>query len=158
MSLFDIPSLLGLSYKYERTFCEAKHETSSVFKIGRSAGTSTPCRSASDWQFQIFTVWALLGRFPPIDLPVTGNFRFLLYELLLADQVADVPPPIEHRSNWTPVHQISWYVLAHIGRSSGRSTPLQLTIDPLNTTTPKWQIYPPVDLPVHLNGNFTFLL
>ena len=35
---------------------------------------------------------------PPIDLPVNGNFRFLLYELFLADQVADLPPPIEHRS------------------------------------------------------------
>ena len=29
---------------------------------------------------------------PPIDLPVTGNFTFLPYELFLADQVADLPP------------------------------------------------------------------
>ena len=38
----------------KRTICEAKHETSSVFKIGRS----TPSRSASgsEWQLQIFTV------------------------------------------------------------------------------------------------------
>ena len=34
---------------------------------------------------------------PPIDMPVNGNFRFLLYKLFLADQVADLPPPIEHR-------------------------------------------------------------
>ena len=33
-----------------------------------------------------------------------------MYELILADQVPDLPP--------------------------------QFTIDPLNTTTPKWQIYP----------------
>ena len=53
----------------------------------------------------------------------------------------------------------------HIGRSSGRSTP-QLTIDPLNTTTPKVADLPPpidhrpleyhypLDLPVHLNVIF----
>ena len=27
-----------------------------------------------------------------------GNFRFLVFKLILADQVADLPPPIEHRS------------------------------------------------------------
>ena len=31
---------------------------------------------------------------PPIDLPVdqNGNFRLLLFELILADQLADLPP------------------------------------------------------------------
>ena len=28
---------------------------------------------------------------PPVDLPVNGNFRFLLYMLFLVDQVADLP-------------------------------------------------------------------
>ena len=32
--------------------------------------------------------------YPPVDLPVdrNGNFRFLLSELILADQLADLPP------------------------------------------------------------------
>ena len=42
-------------------------------------------------------VCSKLADLPPIDLPVNGNFRFLLYEPFLADQVADLPPPIEHR-------------------------------------------------------------
>ena len=50
----------------ERTISEAKHGTSSVSKIGRST--------------------------PQVDLPVTGNFRILLYELFLADQVSDLHP------------------------------------------------------------------
>ena len=41
---------------------------SSVFKIGRST--------------------------PPVDLPVTGNFRFLLFKLIVADQLADLPTPL----------------------------------------------------------------
>ena len=60
-----------------------------------------PSRSASgsEWQFQIFTVRAHMGRstgrsIPPVDLPVdlNGNFRFLLLELTWADQLADLPP------------------------------------------------------------------
>ena len=60
---------------------------------------------------------------PPVDLPVdlNGNFRFLLFELILLDQVADLPPPIEHRS--LEHHYTKSVELAHIGRSSGRSTP-----------------------------------
>ena len=47
-------TLSGLVFHInERIICEAKHETSSVFKIGRSPPPST---SASEWQFQIFTV------------------------------------------------------------------------------------------------------
>ena len=78
---------------------------------------------------------------PPIHQPVTGNFRFLLYQLFLADQVADLQadlPPVEHRSLEDP----------------------QSSIDPLNTTTPnqllcnssywqiKWWIYPPPQLSI----------
>ena len=68
-----MPSKAYLVFRInERTICEAKHETSSVFKIGRSPP-------------------------PPVDLPVdlNGNFRFLLLELIWADQLADLPP---HRS------------------------------------------------------------
>ena len=72
---------------------------------------------------------------PPVDLPVTCNFRFLLYELFLADQVAIMPQSCIDPLNTTT--QISCYVIAHIGRWSGRSTPLQFSIDPLNTATPK---------------------
>ena len=79
---------------------------------GRSASRSTPHRSSSEWQFQIFIVRALLGRSTPLDLPVNGNFRFLLYKLFLADQVADLPPG-------TDIYWSKWQF--HIGRSSGRS-------------------------------------
>ena len=36
----------------------------------------------------------LLVDLPPVDLPVdlNGNLRFLLLELILADQLADLPP------------------------------------------------------------------
>ena len=53
------------------------------------------CRSASEWQFQIFTVHSgrSTGRSTPTDLPVNGNFRFLLF--IVADQLADLTP---HRS------------------------------------------------------------
>ena len=61
-----------------------------------------PNRSASgsEWEFQIFTVkrsyWQINWQiYSPIDLPVdlNGNFRLLLLELILGDEVADLPPP-----------------------------------------------------------------
>ena len=63
---------------------------------------------------------------PPIDLPVNGNFRFLLYEIFLADQVAYLPPlqsSIEALNPTTPNQLI------------GTSSYWQI----------KWQIYPPIN-------------
>ena len=81
-----------------------------------------PSRPASDWQFQIFTVQAHLGRstgrstpqywhlvvkngnllvelnwqiYPLVDLPVTGSFKFLLFKLIVADQLADPIPWVD---------------------------------------------------------------
>ena len=89
---------------------------------------------------------------PLVDLPVTGNFRFLLF--IVADQLADLLADLSPRSFSGSELQFQIFtVWAHIGRSSGKSTPPKLSIDPLNTTTSEV-----TDLPVHLNGNFTFLL
>ena len=37
-------------------------------------------------------VCSKLADLPPIDLPVTGNFRFLLLKLIVTDKLADLPP------------------------------------------------------------------
>ena len=53
-----------------------------------------------------------------------GNFRFLLLELILADQLADLPPPpVEASSGQEWQFEIST-VRTHFGRSAGRSSPL----------------------------------
>ena len=55
-----------------------------------------------EWQFQISTVRAhigrSLGRPTPIEVPTMALFRFLLFELILADQVApaDHLAPVDH--------------------------------------------------------------
>ena len=87
-------------------------------------------------------IWAdqLAYLSPQVDQTVylNGNLRFSLFELILEDQLADLPPGRSASgSEWQ--FQI-FIVRAHMGRSTGRSTP------------------PWVDLPVHLNDNFTFLL
>ena len=51
-----------------------------------------------------------------------GNFIFLLLELILADQQADLPPGRDHSSGQEWQYEIST-VRAYIGRSTGRSTP-----------------------------------
>ena len=71
-----------------------------------------------------------------------GNFTVLLLELILADEVADLPPSILASSGQESQFYIST-VRAHIGRWSGRST---------GRSTPQyWHL-------VVKNGNFTFLL
>ena len=54
-----------------------------------------------------------------VDLPLdlNGNFRFEIFKLILADQLADLPPA--SGSEWQ--FQI-FTVRAHMGRSIGRST------------------------------------
>ena len=47
---------------------------------------------------------------------------FLLLELILADQLADLTPPVVASSGQEWQYDIST-VRAHIGRSTGRSTP-----------------------------------
>ena len=59
--------------------------------------------SGQEWQFDIYTVRAhidtLTGRSTPKQrhlVTKNGNLRFILLELILADQLADLPPtPIE---------------------------------------------------------------
>ena len=51
--------------------------------------------SGQEWQFYIHTVRSHIGRSPPQyrHLGVkNGNMRFLLLELMLADQLAYLPP------------------------------------------------------------------
>ena len=62
--------------------------------------------SGQEWQFEIYTVRAhidtLTGRSTPKQrhlVTKNGNLRFILLELILADQLADLPPtPIEASS------------------------------------------------------------
>ena len=61
-----------------------------------------PCRSASDWQFQISTVRVhiadQLTDLPPYNWHLVvknGNFAFLLLEFILADQLPDLPPKLQ---------------------------------------------------------------
>ena len=107
------------------------------------------------------------------DLPRTIEHRCLAYHYIklgksTPDLLADLPPTIEYRclpycytklGRSTPQRSASAYewqfhlsiVTAHIGRSTGRSTPSpQPSIDALHTVTPNladlpqicWQIYP----------------
>ena len=52
-----------------------------------------------------------------------GHFTFLLLQLVLADQLADLSLPLEASSGQEWPFHIST-VTAHIGRSPGRSSPL----------------------------------
>ena len=65
-----------------------------------------------------------LADLPPVILPVDLNddYRLLLLELILADQLADLPPLVVACSGEEWQFHIS-NVRAHIGRSTGRSTP-----------------------------------
>ena len=70
-----------------------------------------------------------------------ANFRFLLLNLIWADQLAYLTPiKASSGKEWQFVISI---VKAHIGRSSGRSAwhiyPPQLNIDALHTITPNLQ-------------------
>ena len=69
-----------------------------------------------------------------------------MLEFILADQLVDLPPQVEASSGQEWQFQIS-IVTAHIGRSTGRSTP-QSSIDALNTVTPNLADLP-ADLPPH---------
>ena len=107
--------------------------------IGKSTGRSTPpieASSGQEWQFEIYTVRAHIG--PQgiqwlrmaiqictfrtcIGLPrhlvvKNGNFRFILLELILADQLADLPLPQRHLVVRNGNFQIATTVRAHIGR------------------------------------------
>ena len=83
--------------------------------IGRSTGISTPIKSSSgkEWQFKISIVEAYIGR-------SSGRSAWFIYL-----------PSIEHRC--LPYHYTK------LGRSTGRSTPLKLSIDALHTITPNLQ-------------------
>ena len=121
------------SYAKRKDLCNEHSETSGNSYLADQLADLLPHRSASgsEWQFQILTVWAHIGRStgrstPPVNLPVdlNGNFRFLLFELILADQLADLPPPcsviewsrmvISHfycwSSYWQMMCQIYWQI------------------------------------------------
>ena len=98
----------------------------------------------ADQQFQISTVRVHIGRSTGISTPwerhlVTknGNFRFLLLEFILADQLADLPTWEMHLV--TTNGNFRFLLLVHIGRSTGISTPWERHL-------------------VAKNGNFRFLL
>ena len=98
-----------------------------------------------------------------------GDFTFLLLELILADQMADLLPPkvlVASGQEWQ-FHICT--VRAHIGRSSGRSTPTVLA-----SSGQEWQFHistvrahigrstgrstPQYRYLVVKNGNSTFVL
>ena len=54
-----------------------------------------------------------------------GNFTFLLLELILVDLVADLPLPTVVASNGQEWQYEISTVRAHIGRSTGRCTPIE---------------------------------
>ena len=60
---------------------------------------------------------------PHVDLPVdlNGNLRFLLFELILADQLA-VHPSLGRSASGSEWQFQIFTVRAHMGRSTGRST------------------------------------
>ena len=90
---------------------------------------------------KILLPWLDLLMIVPVPLhhsTINGNFTFLLLELILADQVADLTPPVVASNVQEWQFHIST-VRAHMGRSSGRSTPHE------------WHL-------VVKNGNMWFLL
>ena len=95
--------------------------------IGRSTGRSTP------------HIMHLVAK--------NGNCRFVLLKLILADELADLPPSRSASSSeWSFLISI---VKAHAGRSTGRSTPWywHLVVKNGNWQIPPQvcqQIYPPV--------------
>ena len=79
------------------SYQERQYKISTVrAHIGRSSGRSLPplleSSSGQEWQYEISTVSAHIGR-------STGRYvsPFLLLELIVADHLADLPPPpVEH--------------------------------------------------------------
>ena len=66
--------------------------------IGRS-NPQVVASSSQEWQFYIYTVRAHIGRSTGRSNPQyrhlvgkNGDFTFILVELILADQLADLPP------------------------------------------------------------------
>ena len=59
-----------------------------------------------------------LADLPPPVVVKNGDFTFLLLEIILADQLANLPPPLVVRNG----NFIFLLLEAHIGRCSGRST------------------------------------
>ena len=95
-----------------KDLCEAKHETSSVFKFGRSNSPG----SGIWWPRVELTLRQIRWQIHPPVLASGGQ------ELnKQADQVADLTPVVPSSGQeWQ--YDIS-SVRAHIGRSTGRSTP-----------------------------------
>ena len=100
--------------------------------IGRLTDRSTPLVEASngqEWQFLIAIVTGHIGRSTSRSIPLqqrilvprNGNFRFLLLQVVQADQLA-YHPPVEASSGQEWQFQIA-IVKGHIGKSTGRSTP-----------------------------------
>ena len=83
--------------------------------------------SGQEWQFHISTVTAHIGRSSGRSTPQywhlvvkNGNFTFLLLQLILADQLANLPPVLASSGQEWQFHIST--VTAHIGRSTGKST------------------------------------
>ena len=91
---FIVESIIGLM----------QSEKTSVMSIVKHLGTHI-------WQIN----WQI---YPPVDLPVdlNGNFRFLLFKLILADQLADLPPGRSASGSEWQFHIST--IRADIGRSN----------------------------------------
>ena len=101
--------------------------------IGRSTGRSTLCDRGIQWpRLAILGYYCYRSHrqinwqmypYPKYRHLMTknSNFRLLLLQVKQADQLADVPPPVETSSGQECQFQIS-FLAGHIGRSTGRST------------------------------------
>ena len=128
-------------------------------RIGNLYGWKAPpveASSGKEWQLKISIVKAHIGRSSgrsdwQIYPPKLGRSPQLSIDPVntatpnLADLLADKPPMVNASSGQECQFQIS-IVKSHIGRSTGRSTPHQLSIDALQTVTSNLADLP-ADLP-----------
>ena len=120
----EVKRLLGLLYKYKRTFCEAKHKISSVFKFGRSASRSTPHLKLSSVADEVLadlchfteSPFETVGRSTPVFTLRAHIHCYRSYRQIRWQIYPQVDLPVELQ------FQI-FTVRAHMGRSTGRSTP-----------------------------------
>ena len=66
---------------------------------------------------------------------MNGKFTFLLLQLILVDQLADLPPPVESSRGQGWQFYIST-IKANTGRSTGRSTTKQV-----ESSQGEWEFY-----------------
>ena len=136
--------------------------------IGRSTGRSTSSSRGILWPRMAISDCYCYRSYRQIKWQIyplqqrhlvakNGNFRFLLLQVIQADQLADLPPPVEASSVQEWQFQIA-IVTGHIGRSTGRFSPTpssgiywsRMAISDCycyrSYRQINWQMYPPVEI------------